>query len=216
MSIPDFLIWHCAGCGVPAEGKKKPCSCATNVGTREGPNGTREQTWWDDPAPESEAPKWTCFHCGETFTESDAAADHFGWTMLDDPACRLNQRENGLAGMLRIAQAELMRYREEDTDLHRKIAAMAADHGMALRREEEIGYARGLRDRLILEPIGNAPQDGTWILGWSNRDSAPYRVSWGKNHNGELAWCTQTHAFVAGYLTHWMPLPSVSMDSSRG
>ncbi|MDE2232538.1 MAG: hypothetical protein KGJ90_00200 [Patescibacteria group bacterium] len=51
MSIPDFLIWHCVGCDAPAEGKKKPCDCATNVGARRGPNGKREQTWWDDPAP---------------------------------------------------------------------------------------------------------------------------------------------------------------------
>ena len=51
-AIPAFLIWRCAGCGAPAEGKKKPCDCQTNVGTREGPNGRREQTWWAaQPAP---------------------------------------------------------------------------------------------------------------------------------------------------------------------
>jgi hypothetical protein len=48
-TIPDFLIWHCAGCGRAAVGKKKPCDSATNVGTRAAPNGGREQTWWDDP-----------------------------------------------------------------------------------------------------------------------------------------------------------------------
>lgn len=47
MSVPNFLIWHCAGCGAPADGKKKPCDCPTNVGTRSGPNGRRERTWWD-------------------------------------------------------------------------------------------------------------------------------------------------------------------------
>lgn len=46
-AMPDFMIWHCAGCGAPAEGKKKPCGCATNVGTRKGPSGHTEQTWWD-------------------------------------------------------------------------------------------------------------------------------------------------------------------------
>ena len=51
MSIPVFMIWHCAGCGAPAEGKKKPCDCATNVGCRSGPNGSNEQTWWDEPLP---------------------------------------------------------------------------------------------------------------------------------------------------------------------
>jgi len=48
-AVPDFLVWHCAGCGAPAVGKVKPCECATNVGTRGGPHGNREQTWWDDP-----------------------------------------------------------------------------------------------------------------------------------------------------------------------
>ena len=49
LSVPDFLVWHCAGCGAPAVGTKKPCDCLTNVGTREGPNGKREQTFWDAP-----------------------------------------------------------------------------------------------------------------------------------------------------------------------
>lgn len=44
-----MLIWYCANCGAPAQDKKKPCDCATNVGMRDGPNGSREQTWWDDP-----------------------------------------------------------------------------------------------------------------------------------------------------------------------
>lgn len=47
-TAPDFLIWHCAGCGAAAVGKKKPCDCATNVGCRNGPNGKRESTWWDE------------------------------------------------------------------------------------------------------------------------------------------------------------------------
>jgi hypothetical protein len=49
MAMPDFLTWRCAGCGASAEGKKKPCGCATNVGTRKGPNGGNEHTWWDAP-----------------------------------------------------------------------------------------------------------------------------------------------------------------------
>lgn len=51
--VPEFLmIWRCAGCGAPAEGKQKPCQCATNVGFRQGPNGKIEKTSWDDPLPE--------------------------------------------------------------------------------------------------------------------------------------------------------------------
>lgn len=52
---PDFLVWHCAGCGAAARGTKKPCDCATNVGIRKGPNGKTETTWWDDPPDESDA-----------------------------------------------------------------------------------------------------------------------------------------------------------------
>lgn len=55
MTFPYFLIWRCAGCGAPAEGKKKPCGCATNVGVRKGPKGKTETTWWDDPLTNSDA-----------------------------------------------------------------------------------------------------------------------------------------------------------------
>lgn len=51
MSIPDFLVWRCAGCGAPAEGNKKPCGCPTNIGIRKGPHGETETTWWDVPPP---------------------------------------------------------------------------------------------------------------------------------------------------------------------
>jgi hypothetical protein len=43
-------------------------------------------------------------------------------------------------------QDMVRRYQSEDTDLHREIYRMQADHATALRREEEKGYARGLED----------------------------------------------------------------------
>ena len=43
MGVPDFLVWHCAGCGKAAVGKTKPCDCATSVGFREGPTGAIEK-----------------------------------------------------------------------------------------------------------------------------------------------------------------------------
>lgn len=52
MAVPDFLVWSCAGCGARAVGLEKPCDCPTNVGTREGPNGKCETTWWAEPLPE--------------------------------------------------------------------------------------------------------------------------------------------------------------------
>lgn len=54
-------------------------------------------------------------------------------------------------------------------------------------------------------PISSAPKDGTWILGWAEMDSAPYRISWGRNHRGVLAWCSVAGSFVPGYITHWLP-----------
>jgi len=59
--------------------------------------------------------------------------------------------------------------------------------------------------------IATAPKDGTWFLGWAQSDSSPYRISWGRNHRGDLAWCTAFGSFIAGYITHWTPeltLPS--------
>jgi flagellar biosynthesis/type III secretory pathway protein FliH len=47
---------------------------------------------------------------------------------------------------LRKNEVEMERYREEDTDLHREIARMGAEHQAALQRAEEAGYAKGLRD----------------------------------------------------------------------
>lgn len=46
---------------------------------------------------------------------------------------------------------KLERYRWEDTDLHRQIHSIQAEHSAALRRAEEIGYDRGLRDGMKLK-----------------------------------------------------------------
>jgi len=87
---------------------------------------------------------WTCFHCGEHFPGNAggvyAARLHFGASIHDQPKCQIS------AYRLRAMETELRRYREEDTDLHRQIARMQADHAIALRRAEEKGYARGLKD----------------------------------------------------------------------
>jgi hypothetical protein len=47
---------------------------------------------------------------------------------------------------LRRAEAELARYRAEDSDTDRAMHGMRADHARALIRAEELGYERGLRD----------------------------------------------------------------------
>lgn len=53
-----------------------------------------------------------------------------------------------------------------------------------------------------------APIDGRWILGLGN-DGSVYRISWGRNHNNTMAWCTSFSSFVPGYITHWMPLAAL-------
>lgn len=87
---------------------------------------------------------WVCFHCWEyfppTFAGQQAARHHFGDTPIEQPACTIDARA------FRAMQDLCARYRTEDTDLHREIARMQADHEAALRREEEKGYARGLED----------------------------------------------------------------------
>ena len=90
---------------------------------------------------------WTCFHCGETFRTPGSARDHFGADPLKDPACLIKVgEERGLVMALRRAEAELERYRAEDSDKDRELHRMQAEHIVALRREEERGYEKGLRD----------------------------------------------------------------------
>lgn len=87
---------------------------------------------------------WVCFHCGEhfpsTFAGQQAARHHFGDYPTEDPICRIPAKQ------FRATQDLLHWYQSEDTDLHREIARMQTDHAVALRREEEKGYARGLAD----------------------------------------------------------------------
>ena len=83
---------------------------------------------------------WRCFHCDEVFTDPAAARDHFGESVLDQPACQTD------ALRLRALEKELRRYRNEDTGLHRQIAHLKTEHAQALLRAEEAGYAKGLKD----------------------------------------------------------------------
>lgn len=83
---------------------------------------------------------WRCFHCDEVFESKDAAREHFGPTLVCDPICQID------AARFREMEKQLARYREDDTDLHRQIHTMESDYRAALRRAEEEGYAKGLRD----------------------------------------------------------------------
>lgn len=95
---------------------------------------------------------WTCFHCGEhfapTFAGQRAARNHFGQTPHCEPGCllKLTSRDKTLLSALRAYQDGDRRRAEEDTDLHRALAAKAAEMATAVRAAEEQGYARGLED----------------------------------------------------------------------
>jgi hypothetical protein len=96
---------------------------------------------------ESAPISWRCFHCDEVFTTRVDAECHFGRWESDEPACKIKAPgEFALLQALRNAHTQLWRYRNDDSDILRAMASMQADHAVALRREEEKGYARGLRD----------------------------------------------------------------------
>jgi hypothetical protein len=85
---------------------------------------------------------YTCFHCGEVFVDTEAARLHFGKGVYQQPGCHIDLAE------YRRMEEENRRHCEEDTDLHRTLHRLECDHQLALRREEEAGYANGLRDGL--------------------------------------------------------------------
>jgi hypothetical protein len=96
---------------------------------------------------ETEKGPWTCFHCGETFRSVVDARNHFGIEENSKTACQIKvSGEFALLKALRNAEAALARYRAEDSDTLRVLYALEADHAVALRREEEKGYERGVRE----------------------------------------------------------------------
>lgn len=89
---------------------------------------------------------YRCFFCDEEFRGVDAT-NHFGKSPSAEPACKIKSAgEFALLQALRNAEDELSRHRAEDSDTLRAMHSMIADHQTALRREEEKGYERGLRD----------------------------------------------------------------------
>ncbi|WP_421793520.1 hypothetical protein [Hydrocarboniphaga effusa] len=95
-------------------------------------------------ATEQAAQGWRCFHCDDFFTDWIQARNHFGHTPEDGaPVCKTERSTDSTVYHLK-RQLEL--YQREDTELHRALHARDAEHRTALIREEEKGYARGLRD----------------------------------------------------------------------
>lgn len=100
---------------------------------------------------------WTCFHCGETFVARWTAAEHFGPDEIADPACRID------VAKFREMEALHLRHLQEDSDSDRRYHAQQADHAEALRRAEEEGYARGLRDSHFTEMRSIIDDFVTWL-----------------------------------------------------
>lgn len=92
--------------------------------------------------------EWRCFHCNELFTNEFDGKRHFGDRQESKPACLIDIVE------IRAMERELFKLRmEEDGPKAREFYALGAEHATALRREEEKGYARGLRDAKHVEPL---------------------------------------------------------------
>lgn len=83
---------------------------------------------------------WRCYHCNEVFTSHDSASDHFGRNEYSYPICKINGKQ------YREMEEQVRRSNEQDSETDRQMAGIQVRHQSELRREEELGYARGLRD----------------------------------------------------------------------
>lgn len=102
------------------------------------------------PSQSSELP-WRCLHCDEIFTDQEAAILHFGTSERQNAACSINIAE------YRAMEARMVSYNEEDAEIHHQLASLKTKHAQELRREEEIGYARGLVDAFKFPNDGMPP-----------------------------------------------------------
>ena len=98
--------------------------------------------WFNSAAEKQE---WRCFHCGEVFTDTASAQLHFGRSEMREPICHVDQVK------YREMEADLQRYRDEDTDLHREVHRAHNQGQEKASRAEEAGYAKGLGDYVKLE-----------------------------------------------------------------
>lgn len=92
---------------------------------------------------------WRCFHCDAIFHDGKDAKAHFGASEVFAPICHLSPDD------IRAMEEELMRYREEDTALHREIAGFKAELASQLKSHGDTEYAKGIRDARLegIEPI---------------------------------------------------------------
>ncbi len=99
---------------------------------------------WPELPDSQPAEAWKCFHCGETFTDEDAAREHFGASERQNPACTIN-----IAEYRRMEEAH-RRQCQEDTEWHRAYYRLGSEHVQKMRQHGDAEYARGLRDGVNL------------------------------------------------------------------
>lgn len=148
---------------------------------------------------------WQCFHCGEIHTTVGGARDHFGADPTKEPGCLIKVKfgdERGLEMELRNVEADRDRLQyqmqNESTEADLYVQKIQGEHSIALRREEEKGYARGLDDGRKLQPSPNkadVPEgyipiksnDVRWLLGeFGEFSSHEHKNAWRMRIKGAL------------------------------
>ncbi len=99
--------------------------------------------------------EWRCFHCDEVFTNPVHALEHFGGDESVTPACKIRGSEGHLITYIRRLETELRSYRDDSDLITRAWLAKESEQHQALIREEEKGYARGVRD---MTNLGHCPE----------------------------------------------------------
>lgn len=114
---------------------------------------------------EAERERWTCFHCGETFTTYGAARDHFGAGLEAEAGCLIDrvaveeggkpERGRGLLIALRTAENEIHRLRSANElldheacgyhTLSSEINRLTNGHGLRM----ELDYRDG--EKIVLQ-----------------------------------------------------------------
>lgn len=89
--------------------------------------------------------QWRCFHCDQVFRSEREAAIHFGSDEAATCACVL-PHEQHLVEHIRDLQRQLDDYRSESDNIMKSIVSLESEHQRALRRAEENGYDKGVRD----------------------------------------------------------------------
>jgi hypothetical protein len=98
--------------------------------------------------------RWRCFHCDAVFTNQRDASEHFGGHQGELAGCQIKGHENALLRIIRDQQLELSVLRAEDGQFIRAMMSMQVDHAQAVRKAEEAGYDKGVRD--MASKVGSA------------------------------------------------------------